>query len=131
MDHSEHGENKHKIFKYTDKDGHVHYVDENGNPVKDENRLLPKEVIQTAVLLTNIPHRTKRTSEKRNIPEKQEKNFLRIQFYLLLKKKKKKKKKKERTKNIFAVFFILMLAAIGICIGAWISIIKALGNKYI
>ena len=31
MDHSEHGENKHKIFKYTDKDGHVHYVDENGN----------------------------------------------------------------------------------------------------
>lgn len=34
MDHSEHGENKHKIFKYTDKDGHVHYVDENGNPVK-------------------------------------------------------------------------------------------------
>ena len=34
MDHSEHSENKHKIFKYTDKDGHVHYVDENGNPVK-------------------------------------------------------------------------------------------------
>ncbi len=38
MDHSEHGENKHKIFKYTDKDGHVHYVDENGNPVKKRRK---------------------------------------------------------------------------------------------
>ena len=34
MDYSEHNENKHKIFKYTDENGHVHYVDEQGHPVK-------------------------------------------------------------------------------------------------
>ena len=34
MDYSEHNGNKPKIFKYTDENGNVHYVDENGNPVR-------------------------------------------------------------------------------------------------
>ena len=34
MDYSEPNKNKHKIYKYTDENGRVFYVDENGNIVK-------------------------------------------------------------------------------------------------
>lgn len=128
MDHSEHGENKHKIFKYTDKDGHVHYVDENGNPVK--RRKPPSSEGSHSYSRSSHKHPSsdkKGLSKKRNIPEKQEKKLPKNTVSSPPEKKKKKKKKKKRKglKIFFAVFFILMLAAIGICIGAWISIIKS------
>ena len=76
MDHSEHGENKHKIFKYTDKDGHVHYVDENGNPVK--RRKPPSSEGSHSYSRSSHKHPSsdkKGLSKKRNIPEKQEKKL--------------------------------------------------------
>ena len=41
MDYSEPNKNKHKIYKYTDENGRVFYVDENGNIVKDVRQRLP------------------------------------------------------------------------------------------
>ena len=127
MDHSEHSENKHKIFKYTDKDGHVHYVDENGNPVKRrkpasaEGSRTGNHSSQRSSVSGRSGSSDRPVSSERHDRRPPQKATTRPPQ----KKQKKKKKKRKGLRVFFLVLCILILAAAGLCIGAWISIIKS------
>ena len=127
MDHSEHSENKHKIFKYTDKDGHVHYVDENGNPVKRrkpasaEGSRTGNHSSQRRSVSGRSGSSDRPVSSERHDRRPPQKATTRPPQ----KKQKKKKKKRKGLRVFFLVLCILILAAAGLCIGAWISIIKS------
>ena len=131
MDHSEHNGNKPKIYKYTDENGNVHYVDENGNPVRrrkpaSEGSRAGSSGTSLSVRRGNSDTRVStrsgskpdaRTKERvRKVSEKPRNG----------KKNNKKKKRKRKGLRIFLLILaILILAAIGLCIGAWYSIIKS------
>lgn len=136
MDNSEHNENKHKIFKYTDENGHVHYVDENGNPVKrrrppssdtarpaPQRRTAPERRVEQSERVEHrerhpqtegqtVHSRPQTEGKSRSAPKKEPKKAV------------KKKKKHRGLKIFFSLIFILILAAGGLCIGAWMSIVK-------
>lgn len=167
MDHSEHNGNKPKIFKYTDENGMVHYVDENGNPVR---RRRPPSSEGTRTSSSGNPgsrrssassansassaapaHRVNSTgssgsdisarsssyasARRRNSSDVSLSNHRSAGTAVRTKpvsnssgKKGKPKKKKRKHKGLrifFIVLGILFLAAVGLCIGAWISIIKS------
>ncbi len=132
MDNSEHNENKHKIFKYTDENGNVHYVDENGHPVKrrrppsssdpthsasrslSQKRSVPAERSEQRVYSEKqtVHSRPQAENKSRPAPKKKPQKSVR------------KKKKHTGIKVFFALIFILILAGIGLAAGAWISIVK-------
>ena len=93
MDYSEHNENKHKIFKYTDENGHVHYVDEQGHPVKGAGRLQRKAGLHPAAhLLKSI----RKHHVRLHIPRQAEgllSTAVRFKAVPVLKRTKRKRKK--------------------------------------
>ena len=67
MDYSEPNKNKHKIYKYTDENGRVFYVDENGNIVK-RRKTTPAEHKSTSRSTEERNVAQRRTSEKLSQP---------------------------------------------------------------
>jgi len=152
MDYSEHNGNKHKVYKYTDESGRVFYVDENGNPVKrrspnpsgQNNSQRRSDARPLARSSQNerppLRHSPERSQPSRSAsPEKTNPNSSsghssthathntpRGNSSSNPKKPSGKKKKKNRKvlKSFLVILSILILAAIGIFIGAYITIIK-------
>lgn len=154
MDYSEHNENRHKIYKYTDESGHVFYVDENGNPVKRRRSTSPDHSGSQRPSGERL-HRagasqgessSERHSERRgssvpasaerkthNVPssghsssrsEHSSKNGSASSNPKNSNGKKKKRKKRSFLRGLFIVLTVLILAAIGVFIGVYITIIK-------
>ena len=136
MDYSEHNGNRPKIFKYTDENGNVHYVDEHGNPVRRK---------RTSSGDSNSSRRSPHSSgssgssgssssasNRRRLPEDRHRSSTPAvhtrsasDSYAKKRKSNKKKKKKRKGLRIFlAVLAVIILAVIGLCIGVWISIVK-------
>ena len=67
MDYSEPNKNKHKIYKYTDENGRVFYVDENGNIVK-RRKTTPAEHKSTPRNTEERNTAQRRTSERPSQP---------------------------------------------------------------
>ena len=67
MDYSEPNKNKHKIYKYTDENGRVFYVDENGNIVK-RRKTTPAEHKSTPRSTEERNTAQRRTSERPSQP---------------------------------------------------------------
>lgn len=139
MDYSEHNENKHKIYKYTDEYGHVSYVDENGNPVKrrrpasgsaDSPQRPPRQNRHPS----EGSHTGKTPSDKRRTNVAYQSHSSASSTHSSQngdaaggKKpngKRKKKKRRSFLRGFFVVLIILILAAVGVFIGAYITIIK-------
>ncbi|MCD8035841.1 MAG: penicillin-binding protein [Clostridiales bacterium] len=138
--HAEHSESKRKIYKYTDKNGQVHYVDEDGNPV-DRHKATSSASTHAEIGSASARHRTSsaaegtehrrseassRTSTTHAAAPPASTERRRTQPSDKTSKKKTKKKKKHRgLKIFFALLFILILAGIGLAVGAWISIVQS------
>lgn len=153
MDYSEHNENKRKVYKYTDEFGHVIYVDENGNPLK-RRRSPSSEQNSPQKRSSERPHQNRsshseHSSEKRpsertrsnhsapadrrtsgssssgnNSARSSHGSSSKGNSSSSPKKNNGKKKKRGFLKGFFIFISILILAAIGIFIGAYITIIK-------
>ncbi|MDD5944553.1 MAG: PBP1A family penicillin-binding protein [Clostridia bacterium] len=162
MDHSEHNENKHKIFKYTDENGHIHYVDEHGNPVRRRTQSSSGQSASRSSSGTERRAASRPASERSSSSEarkttssgrpssgthssessrshdrsasahsvsgSRQENSRQTPVHAKqnIQTPKKKKKRKRKGLRIFLIILgILILAAVGICLGAWISIIKS------
>lgn len=146
MDYSERNENKHKIYKYTDESGNVFYVDENGNPVKKRRPASSNtSSSQQKQTRQNRPSQNRRSSEgsyadKASSGERRRSNIA-YQSHSSVSSthssqngetsgrkksngKRKKNKRRSFLRGFFIVLTILVLAAIGVFIGAYITIIK-------
>ena len=123
MDYSEHNENKHKIFKYTDENGHVHYVDEQGHPVKRRRPPSTESGSSSGRSPAQKHTETSRSASHSTSGRRPAEHSRKVQSSPSPKKNKKKKRKGLRI--FLVVLGILILAAVGLCIGAWISIIKS------
>ena len=128
MDYSEHNGNKPKIFKYTDENGNVHYVDENGNPVR---RRRTDSSGTHSSRSSSSPPSSQSTHRRRSsdLPAtRQRSSAAPVRKKSVsdppVKKKKPKKKKRRGLRIFLLVMAVLVLAVIGVCIGIWISIIK-------
>ncbi len=125
MDYSEHNENKHKIYKYTDENGHIHYVDENGNPVKrrkpsTENAGHTGSRSSSGVRPASNSHQhTKKAPNEGYRKAGGQKNNS---------KKKQSHKKPHKKHRVLKIFFIIIaviiLALAGAAVGIWMSIVK-------
>lgn len=125
MDYSEHNENKHKIFKYTDENGHVHYVDEQGHPVKRRRPPSTESGSSSGRSPAQKHTETSRSASHSTSGRRPAEHSRKVQSSPSPKKNKKKKKKRKGLRIFLVVLGILILAAVGLCIGAWISIIKS------
>lgn len=117
MDNSKNSNKKPKIFKYTDENGNIHYVDENGNPVKRKKPASPGNNSN------NHPSTRKQSSSVTNGKQNNSKKSSHSS-----KKHKHKKKNKKGFKIFLSVLIILGIAVIGFAISLWVSIVKNAPN---